>query len=80
MRRSRFTFSIRLKLLLTMLLVVTAVVSAITFTIVNLFQKDKTTYIFDLTSVVALHMAEEADTTLKNYNEQLKVFSNAPCG
>lgn len=77
MRRSRFTFSIRLKLLLTMLLVVTAVVSAITFTIVNLFQKDKTTYIFDLTSVVALHMAEEADTTLKNYNEQLKVFSNA---
>jgi signal transduction histidine kinase len=74
---SLFKFSIRLKLLLTMLFVVTAVVSIITFTIVTLFQKDKTTYIFDLTSVVALHMAEEANSTLQNYNEQLKVFSNA---
>lgn len=73
----KFTFSIRIKLLLTMLLVVTAVVSIITFTIVTLFQKDKTTYIFDLTSVIALHMAEEANTTLLNYNEQLNVFSHA---
>jgi signal transduction histidine kinase len=76
-KASLFQFSIRLKLLLTMLLVVTAVVSIITFTIVSLFQKDKTTYIFDLTSVVALHMAEETNTLLQNYNEQLKVFSNA---
>jgi two-component system, NtrC family, sensor kinase len=75
--KMKFTFSIRIKLLLTMLLVVTAVVSVITFTIVTLFQKDKTTYMFDLTSVIALHMAEEANSTLLNYNEQLNVFSHA---
>src|SRR3989338_3043629 len=75
--KSFFKISIRLKLLFTMLLVVTTVVSVITFTIVTLFQKDKTTYIFDLTSVIALHMAEEANTTLRNYNEQLRVFSHA---
>ncbi len=77
MERHRFTFSIRLKLLLTMLLVVTAVVGTITFTIITLFQKDKTTYIFDLTSVVALHMAAEANTALQNYDAELRVFADA---
>lgn len=75
--RPRFNFTIRLKLLLTMLLVVTAAVSVMTLTIVTLFQKDKTTYIFDLTSVVALNMAEEANTTLLNYSEQLNVVAHS---
>ncbi|MEC4678566.1 MAG: ATP-binding protein [Nitrospirota bacterium] len=74
---SRVKFSIRLKLLLMMLVVVTAVVSTITFNIVTLFQKDKTTYLFDLTSVTALHLAEEANTTLLNYDERLGVFAQS---
>jgi two-component system, NtrC family, sensor kinase len=70
-----YQFPIRLKILLMILLLVTSVVSFITFSMVRLFQKDKTIYIFDLTSVVALHMAEEADTILKNYQDQLSVFA-----
>lgn len=70
-------FPIRLKILLMILLLVTSVVSFITFSMVQLFQRDKTTYIFDLISVVALHMAEEANTTLDNYQKQLAVFAEA---
>jgi two-component system NtrC family sensor kinase len=71
----QFRFPIRLKILLMILLLVTSVVSFITFSMVQLFQRDKTTYIFDLTSVVALHMAEEANSTLENYKGQLAVFA-----
>jgi len=70
-----FRFPIQLKILLMILLLVTSVVSFITFSMVQLFEKDKTTYIFDLVSVVALHMAEEANTTLENYQGQLAVFA-----
>ena len=70
-----FRFPIRLKILLMILLLVTSVVSFITFSMVQLFQKDKTTYVFDLISVVALHMAEEANTILESYEGQLDVFA-----
>lgn len=70
-------FSIRLKLLVMMLVVVTAVVSMLTFKIVTLFQKDKTTYLFDLTAVTALHLSEEANTILRNYDERLAVFAQS---
>jgi two-component system NtrC family sensor kinase len=72
-----FRFPIRVKILLMILLLVTSVVSFITFSMVQLFQRDKTTYIFDLTSVVALHMAEEANSTLENYQGQLAFFAEA---
>src|SRR5436190_22826622 len=72
-----FQFPIQLKILVMILLLVTSVVSFITFSMVQLFQRDKTTSIFDLTSVIALHMAEEADSTLENYQGQLAVFAEA---
>jgi signal transduction histidine kinase len=62
---------------MTMLLVVTSAVSIITTTIVNLFQEDKTAYIFDSTTAVALHMAEEANATLSNYMTQMNVLARA---
>lgn len=73
--RHFFWFPIRLKLLFTMLLVVTIAVSVITVTMGTIFKKDKTTYVLDLTSTMALHIAEETETTLQFYQEQLRVFS-----
>lgn len=72
---SRFRFPIRLKILMTFLCVITAVVSLIIITMANLFNTDKTTYIRDLASVIALHVAEEADSLLQGYHERLRVFT-----
>jgi signal transduction histidine kinase len=66
---------IRYKILITLLLVVTVVVSIITFTMANLFHKDKTAYIRDLASFTALHTAEEARSLLTAYRERLHAFT-----
>ncbi len=66
--------SIRLKILVTLLLVVTAVVSIITFTMANLFHEDKREYIVDLTSLVALSAAEECRSILAGYGDRLEVY------
>jgi two-component system NtrC family sensor kinase len=68
-------FPIRIKLLVVLLLLITFVVSIITFTMAKLFHTDKTTYIHDLVSVIALHTAEEAGSLLVSYQGGLKVFS-----
>jgi len=73
-KRSRFP--IRFKILVSLLLVVTAVVSVITFTMANLFHTDKSAYIRDLTSVIAMHAAQEADALLDSYQERLLVYGN----
>ncbi len=70
----RFRFPIRFKILISLLLVVTAAVGVITFTMADLFHDDKTTYIHDLTSVIALHVAEETTSLLRGYREKLQVF------
>ncbi|MFQ6024268.1 MAG: ATP-binding protein [Acidiferrobacterales bacterium] len=72
---TRMRFPIRLKILITFLSVITAVVSLIIMAMANAFNSDKTTYIRDLTSVIALHVAEEADSLLKSYHERLRVFA-----
>jgi two-component system NtrC family sensor kinase len=71
----RLRLPIRYKLLLSTLLVITAVVSSITFTMANLFHTDKKAYIHDLTSVMALHVAEETRSLLSGYKERLQVFA-----
>ncbi len=68
-------FPIRYKILLILLVVVTAVVSTITFTMANLFHSDKRSYIHDLTSLIAVHSAKEADSLLAGYHERLQVFA-----
>lgn len=69
-------FPIRLKILVTFLVVITVVVSLIIIMMANLFNTDKTTYIRDLTSVIAVNVAEEADSLLVSYREKLQVFSD----
>jgi signal transduction histidine kinase len=68
-------FPIRLKILIALLFVVTAVVSAITFTMANLFHEDKTAYIRDLASLAARSTAEESESTLVGYGERLRAYA-----
>jgi signal transduction histidine kinase len=58
-----------------MLLVITTVVSIITFTMANLFHKDKTAYIHNLTSEMATHLAAETEAVVLGYRERLEAFS-----
>ena len=62
----RLRIPIRVKFMLTFLILVTTVVGLITFTTANLFQADKKAYINGLTSMVALGTAEEARLNLLN--------------
>jgi predicted Zn finger-like uncharacterized protein len=68
-------FPIRFKILISLLLVITAVVSIITFTMANLFHTDKSAYIHDLTSEMAVHTAAETRALLVGYRERLQVFT-----
>lgn len=66
---------IRFKILLSVLLVIGAVVSIITFTMASFFHQDKTAYIHDLTSVIALHTTEEAEELVSGYREKMHIFA-----
>ena len=66
---------IRFKILLLLLLAVSLVLGLITFTMARLFHQDKMAYIHDITSVIALHTAEEARSLLVGYQERLQVFA-----
>jgi signal transduction histidine kinase len=71
----RLRIPIRVKILVTLLFVVTAVVSVITFTMATMFHQDKKAYINDLASIAALSAAEEARTLLGGYTEGLRVHA-----
>ena len=70
---------IRFKILISMLLVITVVVSIITFTMANLFHEDKSAYIHDLTAEMAMHTAAETQSLLVGYYERLQVFALLMC-
>ena len=59
-----------------MLVFLTAVVSAIVFTMANMFHTDKTTYVRGLTAEMAIHLASEAGSVLTGYHKRLKIFSH----
>jgi hypothetical protein len=61
--------------MISLLFVVTAVVSVITFTMANLFHEDKRTYINDLASIVALNTAQECRALLVGYRERLQSYA-----
>ncbi|MEL7448538.1 MAG: ATP-binding protein [Pseudomonadota bacterium] len=67
---------IRLKILVSALLVIILVVGLITTTMANLFQQDKTFYVRDMASVMSQHVAAEADSLLRGYAEDLQVFAD----
>ncbi|MEZ4648045.1 MAG: ATP-binding protein [Candidatus Eisenbacteria bacterium] len=68
-------FPIRFKILLALLAVVSVVVTVITYTMANLFHTDKTAYIHDLTSVMALRAADETRSLLQGYRERLQTYA-----
>jgi hypothetical protein len=71
----RIKISIRFKVLVILLLVVTAAVSTITFTMAKLFHTDKSIYVHDLTSEMAMHTAAETRALLEGYQQNLQVFT-----
>lgn len=71
----RFFFPLRFKILFSLLLVVTVVVSIITFTMASIFHTDKTTYVKDFISTSASHAAMETQSLLQNYLERVKTFT-----
>ena len=71
----RFSFPIRVKVLLTVVILIMIVMGLNTATMANLFRKDKTTYMRDLTVVTAQHLAEESDALLRTYAANIRVFS-----
>ena len=73
--RKKLRFPIRFKILISLLFVVTGVVSVITYTMANLFHADKSTYIRDLTSVIAMQAAQETRALMVGYSEKLRVFA-----
>ncbi len=75
MMKKKAMFPIRFKILVAVLFLVSLAVSLITFTMAKLFHSDKTAYIHDLTSVLALHTAKEAQTILEGYKQRTEVFS-----
>jgi len=70
-----FRFPVRFKILLTMLVVITAVMGIITYIMASRFHADKMTYIHDLASVVALNTAEESNSILVGYQERLQGYA-----
>ena len=66
---------IRIKITIALLLVTTAVVSVITFTMANLFHRDKEAYINDLAAIVALNAAEESRALLLGYRDRLQAYA-----
>lgn len=72
---NKLRFPIRFKILLTLLVVITTVVSVITFIMANLFHEDKKAYIHDLTSTTSLNAASKTETLLIGYRERLQVFT-----
>lgn len=70
------SFPIRVKVLLTVIVLVMLVMSLNTSTMASLFRQDKTTYIRDLTSVMAIHVAEAADTLLRQYVANMRTFGD----
>jgi signal transduction histidine kinase len=66
---------LRLKVLAALLLLVTAVVSVITYAMANLFHEDKRTYITDVVSVMTMSTAEQARSLLAGYQERLQAYA-----
>jgi len=71
----RFRFPIRFKILVSLLLIITTVVSVITFTMASLFHEDKLAYVHDLTSEMAGHASSQTRALLVGYQERLQVFT-----
>lgn len=73
--KMRLFIPLRFKILFTLLVGITVVVSFITLTMANLFHADKTAYIRDYISTNAIHTAMETRSLIQNYIERGRTFA-----
>ena len=71
----KLNIPIRFKILVAILFIITVVVSIITFTMANMFHSDKTSYIYDTTSTIAVHKSQEVSSLMTGYRERLWYLS-----
>ncbi|MDH5230943.1 MAG: ATP-binding protein [Gammaproteobacteria bacterium] len=71
----KLNISIKTKVIITQVIAITVMIGLITFTMANLFHEDKSSYIRDLTSVMAQNTASEANVTLQAYQQRLQIFA-----
>jgi two-component system NtrC family sensor kinase len=71
----KFSFPIRLKVLVAVLVILMLVIGVITATMANLFQQDKTAYVRDFSSAVTGNMRAEVETILDSHASAAKVLS-----
>jgi len=72
MKRS-IRFPIRLKVMISLLVGITAVVSAITFTMAHFFHEDKRSYLSEWVSIATRSTASECRSLLRGYTDQLEL-------
>lgn len=71
----KFSFPIRLKVLVAVLVILMLVIGVITATMANLFQQDKTAYVRDYSAAVTGNMQAEVETILDSQLSAAQVLS-----
>ena len=64
----KLNIPIRFKILIAVLFMITVVVSIITFIMANMFHSDKTAYIHDTTSTIAVHKSQEVSSSYRMFH------------
>jgi len=72
---TKFSFPIRLKVLVTLMLTLMLVVGVITVTMANLFQQDKIAYVRDFNVAVTSNMQADVETTLGSHLSAARVLA-----
>lgn len=72
---NKFSFPIRLKVLVAVLVILMLVIGVITATMASLFQEDKTTYVRDFTAAVTQNMQAEVETILESQLSAAQVLA-----
>ena len=72
---NKYSFPIRLKVLVAVLVILMLVIGVITATMANLFQQDKTAYVRDFSSAVTSNMQVEVETILESRLSAARVLS-----
>ncbi|MFQ5982778.1 MAG: ATP-binding protein [Woeseiaceae bacterium] len=72
---NKLSFPIRLKVLVTVLVILMLVVGVITATMANLFHQDKTAYVRDFSVAVTSNMQAEVDTILDSHLSATRVLA-----
>ena len=73
--QKRMGIPLRFKILVTILLMIFTVTCTITYIMARIFHDDKSSYINDLTSSLALNISEEVNTTITGYRDRMLLFT-----